>query len=109
MNFTNAKVTDPGLVGLDVREILRDDSSRCNIMKDTLNDDWLGSMDSWNNRYKQWGSLFFDELQLSVSEGMVYFGFELDPLYLGRPQNWNPPANQKSFLEMVQPLFAPKK
>jgi hypothetical protein len=33
--------------------------------------------------------VFFEEMEMKLSEGLIFAGLTFDFLYLGRPQNWN--------------------
>lgn len=87
--FNSQKINKQGKVKLDIREILKDDSQACVDYKDDVNSKYLMDEAARANRYKKVKNFFFEEMELKVVDGLIYFGASFDDLYLGKPQTWH--------------------
>ena len=81
--FKDQHINQQGSVHFDIREVMRDNSAAFDN-----NDEYIGKY--FGSRNKQMNPLvFFEEMEMKLSDGLIFAGLTFDFLYLGRPQNWN--------------------
>mmetsp|Transcript_746 Transcript_746/g.929 ORF Transcript_746/g.929 Transcript_746/m.929 type:complete len:193 (-) Transcript_746:37-615(-) len=88
LNYTSATVNDPGLVRLDPRQVTQDwsDTIRETITTlDMLLDEFPGDH---KNSYNPIGPFFLKQMGFLLGDGTFAWGFDLDPIFMGRPQKW---------------------
>lgn len=64
------------------------DSGRFNDARNALNNYLASDPTDTNHRYKEivWNGYFmFKEMELKVVPGMIFYGFEFDNLFIGKP------------------------
>lgn len=91
--FTSTFVGAQGSVWMDNREVLMDNSDAFDDFGGYITNQLLRDVNSRDNRYKKfpyfnWDSIIFKEMEVKIVDQMAFIGVEFDPMFIGRPQNW---------------------
>jgi len=78
---------------MDNREVLMDNSDAFDDFGGYITNQLLRDVNSRDNRYKKfpyfnWDSIIFKEMEVKIVDQMAFIGVEFDPMFIGRPQNW---------------------